>query len=487
MAGGPARFRVVVLLALVLALNGADMSTVGAAGPELKPALGLSNTEIGLLLTVSQLAAALASLPMGVLADRTRRQRMVWISIVFWSLAMAASGAAVSYPMLLTSRIGLGVVTAAAGPPLVSLVGDFFPAAERGRIWGLILAGELAGIGGGVILSGTLASISWRLPFFVLAVLSAVAAVAIYRLLPEPARGGQSELKVGQRRIRTVEEVGGKGEPAAGPRRRSAARATPGQATPGTPAASREESAPVDVDGLSWPRAIRYVLRTRTYLYLIFASALGYFYLAGIQSFILILVRTRYDVPQVAATLLLGAVGSGAILGVVSGGRIADWLVRRGRVAGRLEVAAAAFGLAAVLLVPALLAPSLPVAAVCFFFAAVALGAPNPPMDASRLDVMQFRLWGRAESVRSLLRTGLQAAGPLTFGALADLLGPGARAGRVAAGALPSHRAGGLLLAFLIMIAAIVLAGVMAFLARRPYPADVRRAEQAALSRRAAS
>ena len=466
--GGPARLRVILLLALVLALSGADLSTVGAVAPQLEPALGVSNTEVGLLLTVSQLAAALASLPMGVLADRTRRQRVVWISIVFWSLAMVASGAAISYPMLLAARIGLGLVTAAAGPPVVSLVGDFFPAGERGRIWGFVIAGELVGLGGGVLISGTLATISWRVPFLVLSGVSALVAVAIYRWLPEPARGGQSHLRVGQRRIPTAGEAvehGGEAPVAHEQGPSDVVRAAEAEG-----AAPRVEMLPPGGSRMSWPAAIRYVLTIRTNVYLIIASALGYFYLSGLQSFILVLVRTRYGVPQVVATLLLGAVGSGAILGVLSGGRLADWLIRRGRTSARLEVPAVAFGLAAILLIPAILSGTLPVAAGFFFFAAAALGAVNPPMNAARLDVVHFNVWGRAESVRSLLRTGLQGAGPISFGALSDLL----RAG----GAGPLH-AQGLELTFLVMVVVILVAGVMAFLARRPYPSDVLSAARA--------
>ncbi len=460
--GGPARLRVILLLGLVLALSGADMSTVGAVAPQLKPALRVSNTEVGLLLTVSQFAAALASLPMGILADRTRRQGVIWISIVCWSLAMVASGAAVSYPMLLASRIGLGLVTAAAGPPVVSLVGDFFPAGERGRIWGFVIAGELVGLGGGVLISGTLASISWRVPFFVLSAVSAAVAVAIYRWLPEPARGGQSRLQVGQQRIHTAKEGGVPG--AAAPVVADAMDSEVVRAAEAEGASPRPRLVPPPGESrMSWPAAIRYVLSIPTNVYLIIASALGYFYLAGLQSFILVLVRDRYGVSQVVATLLLGAVGSGAIVGVLLGGRIADRLIVRGRTSARLEVPAVSFWLASILLAPAILATALPVAAGFFFFASLALGGVNPPMNAARLDVVRFDIWGRAESVRSLLRTGLQAAGPLSFGALSDLLngGPGAQ------------HAQGLELTFLAMVGVLLIAGLMAFLARWPYPADV--------------
>jgi predicted MFS family arabinose efflux permease len=70
--GGAERTRVIVLLASVLALSSADAATVGAAATPLRHALGISNTDIGLLVTVTSLVAALASLPFGVLADRVR-------------------------------------------------------------------------------------------------------------------------------------------------------------------------------------------------------------------------------------------------------------------------------------------------------------------------------------------------------------------------------------------------------------------------------
>ena len=71
--GGAARTRVIVLLASVLALSTADSSTVGASATQLRHALHITNTDVGLLVSVTSLVAALASLPFGVLADRVRR------------------------------------------------------------------------------------------------------------------------------------------------------------------------------------------------------------------------------------------------------------------------------------------------------------------------------------------------------------------------------------------------------------------------------
>ena len=134
--GGAERTRVVVLLASVLALSSADATTVGAAATPLRNALGISNTDIGLLVTVTSLVAALASLPFGVLADRVRRTSTLGVVIALWGGAMIWSATVPTFGQLLLTRVVLGGVTAAAGPFVASLVGDYFPSYERGRIYG---------------------------------------------------------------------------------------------------------------------------------------------------------------------------------------------------------------------------------------------------------------------------------------------------------------------------------------------------------------
>lgn len=71
--GGPARARVITLFAAVLALNGADTSTVGAVAPQLEPGLHISKGEVGLLSSVSLLVGAVFTIPVGVLVERSKR------------------------------------------------------------------------------------------------------------------------------------------------------------------------------------------------------------------------------------------------------------------------------------------------------------------------------------------------------------------------------------------------------------------------------
>jgi predicted MFS family arabinose efflux permease len=125
-AGGPARARVVLTLAAVLGLNGADTGTISATTNNLEQAFGVGNTQIGVLLSAVGLVGALFTNPAGVLTDRRRRTRLLGGSVAFWAAARLVSGAATSYLWLL-ARVALGATT---GPTVASLTGDYFPAAD---------------------------------------------------------------------------------------------------------------------------------------------------------------------------------------------------------------------------------------------------------------------------------------------------------------------------------------------------------------------
>ena len=96
-AGGPARARVVLILAAVLGLNGADLATVSAITSNLERAFHIGNTSIGVLASVVALTGAVFTLPAGILVDRVSRTRLLAISVAAWSVAMVFCGAAPSY------------------------------------------------------------------------------------------------------------------------------------------------------------------------------------------------------------------------------------------------------------------------------------------------------------------------------------------------------------------------------------------------------
>ena len=413
--GGAERTRVIVLLAAVLALSSADSSTVGASATPLRHALHISNTDIGLLVSVTSLVAAFASLPFGVLADRVRRTWTLGAAIVLWGGAMIWSATVSTFGELLFTRMLLGGVTAAAGPLVASLVGDFFPAYERGRIYGYILAGELVGAGVGFAVTGDIAALSWRAAFVILALPAFALAWLIFRL-PEPARGGHDALIAANAQPVTTSDHDEQETDAQRLARESGVEPDP---------------ALVDADPrrMGLLAATRYVLRIRTNVVLIIASAAGYFFLAGVQTFGVEFVTRQYGIDQALGTLVLLVVGAGGVVGVLAAGTLGDRLLRRGYLSGRVVVSAIAASAAVVLFVPAIFTRSAVTALPYITLAALALSAQNPPLDAARLDIMVPLLWGRAEGIRTFLRTFAQAAAPVIFGGISDYVFGGGRSG----------------------------------------------------------
>ncbi len=491
--GGPARARVVVLFGCVLALNSAQISTVGAVAPQLERALHIGNTEIGLLNSVALLVGAAAVIPVGLIVDRFRRIPMLAASIVLWSVTTLVGAFSGSYGSLLLTRVGLGAVAATAGPAIASLTGDYFPSRERGRVYGYILSGEIAGTAVGFIVSGTAASVvSWRVAFVLLALPGFFLARSLWRTVPEPLRGGYSRLEIGTQdlatdRPRPPAPVVPAGADAAGGRRTTApirrGRAPSSRISPsGSPPSRAIKPDPElvldrDPDRMSLRDAVRYLLKIPTNLLLIISSSLGYYFFAGLQTFAIVFVRGHYHASQATATLVLGMLVFGSLLGTLVSGPLTDLLVHRGRLEARVWVPAICYLGASVLLIPGLLAGSLGTAIWFDFAGAALISAANPPLDAARLDIMPSGLWGRAESTRTFLRSLAQALAPLVFGAVADLVAgfepQQAPVGTHTVNVVSSATGTGLQVSFLVMLLSLIAAGVFLVRSRATYPTDV--------------
>jgi predicted MFS family arabinose efflux permease len=477
MVGGPARARVVVLFGCVLALSSADTATIGAVARQLESAMKISNTEIGLLSSASLLVGAIFVLPAGMLVDRSKRIPLLSGSIVLWSAASLASAFAGSFSTLLLTRLALGAVIATAGPAIASLTGDYFPARERGRVYSYILAGEFAGTAIGFVLALPLANlISWRAAFVMLAIPGFFLARSLWRTVPEPRRGGQSHLHPGAEgfdqdppgEFEWEDPVGGFGSQ---------------DADPAHEAAQRHGVAPDqrrvlrrNPRELNMRAAIRYVLSVPTNVMLIASSALGYFFLAGLQTFAVVFVEGHYKVGYASVTLVLLLLVIGSLVGTLVSGRITDTMLRNGMLEARIWIPALCYFGAAALLVPGILASKLSTALWFDVGGATLIAAANPPLDAARLDIMPSGLWGQAESTRTFLRSLAQALAPLLFGGVSDLIAgifPVQAPVGTHPGPISPSVANGLEVSFMIMLAALVAAGVFLLRARHSYPTDV--------------
>ena len=478
--GGPARARVIALFGATLALNGADTATVGAIAPQLEHALHIGNTKIGLLSSAALLVGAVFTIPVGLLVDRIKRIPVLSLSVVLWSVASLLSAFAGSYSGLLLTRLLLGAVTATAGPAIASLTGDYFPARERGRVYAYILGGEIAGTAFGFIVSSSVASlIDWRAAFVLLAIPGFFLARELYRTVPEPLRGGQSRLEPG------AEDLS-----ASVARSASELPSDPTEADQPAPAdelaheAARRLGAEPDPKlvlkedprELGLIKSVTYILSIPTNVLIIISSSLGYFFFSGLQTFALLFVRGHYHASQASAELVLAGLVVGAMVGTLISGRVTDALVRAGHLEARVWVPALCYFGAAALLIPGIVSSHLSPALWFDVAGAALLSAANPPLDAARLDIMPAGLWGRAESTRTVLRSLAQAAAPVVFGGLSQLIAgiaPAQAPVGTHTGVISPSTARGLEISFLLLVSTIAAAGVFLLRARSTYPTDV--------------
>lgn len=487
--GGRERTRVIFVLACVLALSSADTATVGAAAKELVTALHITTTDIGLLVAVTSVVGAVFSLPFGVLADKVRRTWLLGTAIGLWGIAMIWGATAGSFGELLLSRVVLGGVTAVAGPVVASLVGDWFPGGERGQIYSYILTGELLGAGIGFAFTGELAALSWRLAFVFLAIPAFVVAWAVLRL-PEPLRGGRGALAPapGTRPWMAAQQAESAHQADAAAQAERYQQAPPvadewmggpqdgSGAVAGGDEDQRTDAQRLAIDqgvrpipalvaradpAMSFFQSVRYILSVRTNVVLIISGACGYYFLAGVETFGVEFVSGKggYRVAPALANLLLLVVGAGSVLGTLLAGPLGDRLLKQGRLSGRVTVAAVAASATVVLFIPALITHSAFTALPYLIFAAVGLSAQNPPIDAARLDIMPSWLWGRAEGVRTFVRTAAQALAPLVFGAVSVYVFGG--------------KSTGLRWTFVVMLIPLAISAFYLFVAARRYPRDV--------------
>lgn len=484
--GGPARARVIVLFALVLGLNGADSSTVGAIARQLESGLHINNTDIGLLASISLLVGAVFTIPVGLLVDRARRMPLLAVSVVLWSIASLLSAFAGSFSGLLLTRLALGAVAATAGPAIASLSGDYFSAEERARIWSYILVGEAAGTAFGFIISGLVADlIDWRAAFIVLGLPGFFLARELWRTVPEPLRGGQSHLQVGDVDLDVAV-------------RRGAARAERGDAMAAEPpeidaaqqaareAARRANVRPTprlvlneDPANMSLRRSIRYLFAIPSNVLMIVGSSLGYFYFAGLQTFALLFVLGHFKTGQAEGELFLALLVVGAVLGTLVGGRVPDMLLKQGYLSARVWFPAVCYVGAAVLMIPAFLGTSVTPAIWFAVLGAALISAANPPLQAARLDVVPAGLWGRTQSALTVVRSLAQALAPLVFGGVSQLISgivpSQAPIGDVRSRlhAPSSSTTTGLEITFIVMLSTLAAAGYFLFRARETFASDV--------------
>ena len=154
---GAAWFALLMTLTLMV-FDYIDRQVIVSLFPYLKAAWGVSDTQLGALVSAVSVTVAVGSVPIALFADRASRVKSIVIMAVIWSLATISCMFTRNFSQLLAARSIVGVGEAGYGSVGGALIATHFPARMRGAVLGAFLATASVGSVLGVMLGGVIAS-----------------------------------------------------------------------------------------------------------------------------------------------------------------------------------------------------------------------------------------------------------------------------------------------------------------------------------------
>jgi MFS family permease len=179
------------LVFLICVLNYMDRGTLSVANPLIRQELGLSISQMGILLSAFLWPYAFALLAAGGIVDRGGPRRVLTASLVVWSIAQATAGFVVSFAQFLVARAFLGVGEAPMFPTAARVVKDWFH--EGDQAFGVGIWNGAPALGTAIapaLLTPVMLVFGWRWMFVLMGIVGLLFAVlwwAIYRDF-EPGR-----------------------------------------------------------------------------------------------------------------------------------------------------------------------------------------------------------------------------------------------------------------------------------------------------------
>jgi MFS family permease len=426
-------FALFVLFAINL-LNFFDRQLPGALAEPIRKEFHLSDTALGFLGTIATLMYAVVGLPLGRLADKWYRTRIIAIGTAVWSLLTGVSGLAQNYAQLFASRLGVGMGEATCAPAGQSLIGDLFPPQQRARAMGIFMLGLPAGLflayyGAGVI--GP--ALGWRAAFLLACIPGLLFALLALRI-PEPVRG------------------------------------------------ALDAARPLAAAGALVESPFRAVLKLPTMRWIILSGIFHNFNMYAINAFQTPFLQRFHEMGLRQASnvsaISLGAVGA---IGLLAGGWLADKISAKRR-DGRLLLSACSMAIAAPSIFFALHQPK---GSIQAFMLLMAIGTTTmfvyyATVYAAIQDVIEPRLRGTAVAIYFCAMYVLGASlGPVGTGMLSDHFARQAMRNSGAATMTEAFKASGLHSAMYIIPLLAVLASLVLFAASRTVEGDIAKQQPA--------
>ncbi|WP_423747164.1 MFS transporter (plasmid) [Haladaptatus sp. SPP-AMP-3] len=177
----------VIFASTLVAVMG--VSLISPALPAVQDAWNITEAQASLLLSAFTLPGVFLTVPIGMVADRIGRKRILIPSLVVFGLSGSAIVLLSNFEAILVLRAIQGAASSAIATLTVTLLGDLFTGEKRRTLIGMNAAILAVGAAGYPLLGGGLATLSWMAPFvcFLLGVVVALPGIVF---LEEPSDTG---------------------------------------------------------------------------------------------------------------------------------------------------------------------------------------------------------------------------------------------------------------------------------------------------------
>jgi MFS family permease len=160
-----------MIIVLASVVGSVNRALIGLAAESIKRTLELTDSQLGLLTGLAlTFVTAIATIPVGWLADRVDRRWLLAACVLIWSAATVGFGLSGTFGAMFLFAMGIAVGEAVLGPITYSIIPDLFPR-EKWVIANLVfvtcvLLGTYIGMALGGTLFGFIATNASQLPKF---------------------------------------------------------------------------------------------------------------------------------------------------------------------------------------------------------------------------------------------------------------------------------------------------------------------------------
>jgi MFS family permease len=169
----------------------------------IKTSFNITDTQMGILMGLSfAVLYTLVGIPIGKMADRMNRKKIIGWGIFTWSLMTVFCGVAGSYSLFFLARVGVGIGEAALSPAAYYMISDYFPKKKLATALSVYNMGIYLGSGLSILIGAALKTMigkeniilpivgeifSWQLIFFYIG-LPGILIVLLVQTIKEPKR-----------------------------------------------------------------------------------------------------------------------------------------------------------------------------------------------------------------------------------------------------------------------------------------------------------